>query len=353
MFSHRFNRLDTYERTMLMYSLQHERGFTLVELLVAMVIGLLIALAAVSSLTVTRQGFNTVDAASQLRDNSRFAADLIQRIAVQTGFKDPKYVTAAPSQTDIANDAAGLIPANVTGFNNSLFKSTDLTTATARTSPSVVGYGSDILILRYQTAKLNNDSSSNAADGSMIDCAGNPITTIPIDRNDRMVSVFHIALDTNGEPSLMCARSATGSAPYTSQPIVRGVENFQVLYGVDGFTAVNTAFTGATDSVPEKYLRADQIVVGGATDSKATYDNWRRVRSIRIGMVLRGPANSQQEKVSQTFYPFGPAKASSTGATGSALSSTDDPGTIFTPAVDGRLRQVVTFTIHLRNDQGL
>lgn len=353
MFMQKFKYQNACERTMVRtLSHQRERGMTLVELLVALVIGMLIALAAVSSLIVTRRGFNTVDAASQLRDNSRFATDLIQRIVAQTGFKDPKYVTTAPSQTDISNDAAGLVPSNITGFNNALFKTTDLTTATARTS-GVIGYGSDILILRYQTAKLNNDPSSNTADGSMIDCAGNPVTTIPIDRNDRMVSVFHVSLGNDGEPSLMCSRSANGLAPYTSQPIIRGVENFQVLYGVDGFTAEKTAFTGAADSVPEKYLRADQMVVGGATDSKATHDNWRRVRSIRIGMVLRGPINSQQEKVSQTFYPFGLAKDSSTGTVGSALSSADDIGTVFTPATDGRLRQVVTVTIHLRNDQGL
>jgi type IV pilus assembly protein PilW len=35
------------------------------------------------------------------------------------------------------------------------------------------------------------------------------------------------------------------------------------------------------------------------------------------------------------------------------MSSASDPGTVFTPAVDGRLRQVITFTVHLRNDQGL
>jgi len=326
----------------------HEKGMTLVELLVALVIGLVITLAAVSSLVVARRGFSTVDAASQLRDNGRFAADLIQRVANQAGFKDPIYAIAPPNQEDITNDASGLIAANVTGYNNALFKSTDLTSATSRTTSD----GSDILILRYQTAKLNNDSSSTA-DSTMIDCAGNPVTTIPTDRNDRMVSVFHVSVGSDGEPSLMCAQSANGLAPYTSQPIIQGVENFQVLYGVDGFTSVNASFNGAADSIPEKYLRADQMVVGGDPASQATYNNWRRVRSIRIGMVLRGPPNSQQEKVSQTFSPFGGGKNSASGISGSALSSANDKGTIFTPTTDGRLRQVVTFTIHLRNDQGL
>jgi type IV pilus assembly protein PilW len=333
----------------------HEKGMTLVELMVALVIGLVITLAAVSSLVVTRRGVNTVDAASQLRDNSRFAADLIQRIASQAGFKDPVYAIATPSPEDIEDDANGLIAANVTGFNNALFKSTDLTSATTRTTSD----GSDILILRYQTAKLNDDSSSTA-DSTMIDCAGYPVTAIPTDRNDRMVSVFHVSVGNDGEPSLMCARSATGLAPYTSQPIIQGVENFQVLYGVDGFTSVNSSFNGTADSIPDKYLRADQMVVGGDPASQATYNNWRRVRSIRIGMVLRGPPNSQQGKESVTYYPFGMAKESATGTAGFALSTSAtatgsalDKGTRFTPPADGRLRQVVTFTIHLRNDQGL
>jgi type IV pilus assembly protein PilW len=70
-------------------------------------------------------------------------------------------------------------------------------------------------------------------------------------------------------------------------------------------------------------------------------------------MVIRGPMGSAQETMTQTYYPFGRAANASGGAAGSALSSSNDAGTIFTPAADSRLRQVVTFTIHLRNDQGL
>jgi len=319
-----------------------QRGLTLVELLVALVIGLLISLAAISSLVVTRQGFNAVDAASQLRDNGRFAADLIQRITLQAGYKIPLYAVTLPSQQDLTNDAAGLIASNITGFNNALVDTTDLTTAATRTS-SVLGYGSDVLVLRFQ-----------GSDGSIIDCSGATSAVIPASRNERMVSVFHVALDPDGEPALMCSRSVDGVAAYTTQTLVRGVENFQVLYGVDGFTAVNTAFNpGAMDSVPERYLRADQIVVGGNTHSQATYANWRQVRSIRIGMILRGPVGSQSERVAQTLYPFGLAKDSATGTAGSALSSANDVGTIFSAPADGRLRQVVTFTIHLRTDQSL
>ena len=57
-----------------------QQGLTLVELMVAMAISLLITLAAVAALIVSRQGFTALDASSQLRDNGRFAADLLQRL---------------------------------------------------------------------------------------------------------------------------------------------------------------------------------------------------------------------------------------------------------------------------------
>lgn len=325
----------------------NQAGLTLVELLVALVISLLIALAAISSLTVTRRGFNTVDASSQLRDNGRFAADMVQRVAVQSGFKDYYFAGTPPTATETA---ANIAP-NVYGFNNALSSSTDpLNVATARTSGSL-GYGSDVLILRYQEAETF--AGSGVSDRSMIDCMGNSSTNIPANRDDRVASIFHVAESPSGsgELALMCSTVASGGTVSAGQPIVQGVENFQVLYGTDGVTA-GAAPTAATDSVPDQYLRADQLTVTG--NAVATNDNWRRVRSLRIGMVLRGPANSAQEKVAQTLYPFGMGKASNTGTNGSALSAvTDDPGTVFSAPADGRMRQVVTFTVHLRNDQSL
>lgn len=342
---------------------RQQRGLTMVELLVALVISMLIALAAISALTVTRQGFSTVDASSQLRDNGRFAADLIQRLAVQSGYKDVKFsgASAGTVLASVAGLASNPDP-NITGFNNALIHGTDpLNLSIARTA-GVAGYGSDILILRYQGAETY--PGSGVSDRSMIDCDGNSATAIPADRYDRMVSIFHVAVS-QGEPSLMCSRSATGLAPFATQPIVQGVENFQVLYGTDGVipntappiaasaSAAAAAYTAYTNNAPNRYYRADQLTVAG--DDVGTNANWRLVRSLRIGMVLRGPANSAQEKITQTFYPFGVGKSSSTGTPGSAMSNTSalDPGTAFTPALDGRLRQIRTFTVQLRNEQNL
>ena len=60
------------------------------------------------------------------------------------------------------------------------------------------------------------------------------------------------------------------------------------------------------------------------------------------------------DATSATFLPFGVAKGSSSGADGSAFSSSNDPGTTASENTftDTRFRRAVTFTIHLRNDQG-
>lgn len=323
-----------------------QRGLTLVELMVALAISTVITIAAVSALIVSRQGFTAVDAASQLRDNARFSTELIQRLGVQTGFLDVAYVTT-PRGND-ASASANPDP-NITGFNNATASATDPANSSTTRAAGSVGYGSDVLILRYQAGETF--PGSGVSDNTMIDCAGNPSTTLPTNREDRILSVLHVALS-QGEPSLMCTTVNPTTGAFSAQPIIRGVENFQVLYGVDGVTPNAVPAAGVTtDDIADRYLRADQMVVAG--DPVGTNANWRRVRSIRIGMIIRGPLGSGQADSPQTFYPLGQGKNSAGGALGSAMSSSADAGTVFGPIADSRLRQTVTFTVHLRNEQAL
>ena len=330
-----------------------QQGFTLVELLVALVVSTLVTLAAFSALIISRQGLTAVDAASQLRDNARFATDLMQRITVQAGYlsdrsiSNPKETSIPLSSTSTDDICLFNLAPDVCGFNNSLVRSTSPTgLPTAR--PTGTTDGSDILILRYQANEISNIGSTTlTTDGSMIDCSGNSINSPASNRLDRQWSVFHVALGADGEPSLYCS---TGPA---SQPIIRGVETFQVLYGVDNVIAGLAATATTVPNVVTNYLRADQFLVPG--NLMQTQKNWGRVRNIRIGMVLRGPLGSSpvSSNANTTYYPLGIGASASGGSIGSALSTAADPGSIFKPGSDTRLRQVVTFTIHLRNDQNV
>lgn len=341
-----------------------QQGLTLVELMVAMAISLLITLAAVAALIVSRQGFTALDASSQLRDNGRFAADLLQRLGGQAGYLNADYVMEEARLYGKPVKVTAKDPEpSVMGVNNAKWRAGTDTDFDWGASAASDSGSSDILVFRFSPSIDFTDSSGTRQTG-MIDCSGNPIEDIPDDSTDRSISVLYVAKSDNDEPALFCASGQVGTVVKRKVEkkgeLIQGVENFQVLYGVDRVTP-NAAPTveaanpdlpsvdARDDAVPDRYLRADQMVVSG--NAIATNANWRRVRSIRIGMVLRGPVGSAPDRTSQTFFPFGKAKASSTGTEGGAFASADDPGTIFSPPPDGRLRQVVTFTIHLRNDQ--
>lgn len=362
-----------------------ERGFTLVEILVALALSTVIALAAIASLTVARTGFTAVDASSQLRDNGRFAAEMIKRVAVQAGYKDSTYAAAT---TAFANVTSTTPEPDISGVNNVLVKTSllpDLETAFvprpgASTTDSkcssnpdpACDNGSDALIIRYQTSP--SIAGSSTSDGSMINCAGVADMSVPVNSTDRMISVIHVAKSaTSSEPSLMCSyRSSSGV--WTTQPIVEGVESFQVLYGVDGATTgANTTFpTTLQDSVPDRYFNASQMVSGSDAvvanrTTAATYGNWNAVRSLRIGLVLRGPVNSAPVKGASiaTLCPLGfknmapintPSATDCLDPPDASNNATTSPGSEFPRkgAVipdDGRLRQVLTFTVFLRNLQ--
>ena len=155
--------------------------------------------------------------------------------------------------------------------------------------------GSDVLMIQFYGTSRNG-----VADGSMINCAG---IAEPENLTRRATSIFHIVRSAAGEPTLACTYQRADDT-WATEPLVPGVEAMQVLYGVDNVVP-NTAPTSTTDSVPERYLRASQLVVAG--NAAATTDNWRRVRSVRIGLLFRSPANDAVDRaaVAATYNVLG------------------------------------------------
>lgn len=328
-----------------------QAGLTLVELLVAVTLGLLVTLAAVAALLIGRQGFTSVDQSSQLRENARFAASLIQRIVIQAGYESHRDGTVASAWRYFCSgsglpcgDVNGDRNPGIVGYDNALVGSLTLPTGLVSgnrtsgcgtvTDTSCLN-GDDILVVRYW-----GDSRAGAAagDGSMINCSG----ANELDGTVPAYSIFHVARSASGEPTLTCTyRDSTGA--WQTVPLMQGVEGFQVLYGVDNVTPGAAPPSGETglDGVPDRYLRASQLTVTGNTN--ATMDNWRRVRSVRVGLLLRGDLNSAVDRAAsgRTYDVLGPGMTDATNDVGSSL----------TVPADGRLRQSLVFTVHLRNRQ--
>jgi type IV pilus assembly protein PilW len=309
---------------------RRQAGLTLIELMVALVLGLLIAAASVSALIVARQGFRSVDGSAQLRENARFAASLIQRITVQAGFENAAYgLFSDPKDPGLSgfDDAivtTGSLPGGLTHGNR--------TSGCGSVTDTSCLNGSDVLIVRYWGV-----SRGGVADGTMINCSG----AAEPEGADRAFSIFHVVRSAAGEPTLACSHRNTAGV-WATVPLVNGVEAFQVLYGVDTLTAAGTAAPTPVDgdSVADRYLTATEL---DTIPTTTVIDNWRRVRSLRVGLVIRGPVPDAVDRAATA--------AASMPVLGEGFTNAADTGSALNVAADGRLRQRLVFTVHLRNAQ--
>lgn len=328
-----------------------QRGMTLIELMVALAVGLVVVIAAVASLVVGRIGFTSVDSSTQLRENGRYAASIIQRVVDESGFQD-----VAGGQFP---DPATAPPPSLLGYDNSLvppssypvnFPLSGLASGTRTSGCSVTDTscvnGSDVLVVRYWGVS-QPPGDPTKPDGSIVNCAGGKE---PERATGPSFSIFSVGRSQSGEPTLICTYQDLSGA-WTTVPLVTGVEGFQILYGTFGVTA-NVCSSAPIDSTTgepkeqptDSYLTAAQMQGSGGAYCA---NNWARVRTLRIGMLLRGPASSAVVKGSA------PTSISVLGGPNASysFSTAADVGSTLTVPADGRLRQQMVFTVALRNMQ--
>lgn len=326
-----------------------QRGLSLVELMVAMALGLLLVLVAIGLLVSASQGFSAVDHGSAARDKERLATELLSSVILQAGYEDwGNPLSNLQSVARLQGPNTDLEP-DIFGWDNAVYgvpANLNLSTITDITNgnrPAKCGSknttaclnGSDILVVRFQGMARPSDVS--AGDRSMLDCGGGPEAPPPNGKlNERSLNLFHLARpDDSGEGSLGCVTYQGGWK--ATRPLIEGVESFQVLYGTDAVAPGVAPTAGTNDSVADRWLRADELSVAGNT--AATRANWRRVRAVRIGLVLRGPAGSAFDTSARTLWPLG-----------STFANVADVGSVLLAPADGRLRTSHSFTLHLRND---
>lgn len=208
-----------------MMNARRQRGIGLVEIMVSMVIALFLLLGIGTIFMTTRSTYGDQQGLSNLQDNERLAMFMLTNV-IQIGgyFPDPVTTTAAASLPVTA-------PYVVTG---QAVSGTDGATDTVRA--------------RFVTA--SGDGIEN--------CNGGANTT---GANVIYDNVFDISGNT-----LRCA--VNGGNP---QPLVSGVTNMQVLYGVDTTNAGSATQYFAAAAVP----------------------NWASVKSVRITLTFQNPLAGQ------------------------------------------------------------
>ena len=127
---------------------------------------------------------------------------------------------------------------------------------------------SDSLAIRFYGSSAFDASGAKVADNTVFTCTGAAVpasTTM----GELGLSVFSVRLY-QGEPELYCS-SNPGSGTRTSAQIARGVESFQVMYGVD----LCTGTPCTRDGVPDRWVSAADVASA----------DWRHVRAVRL-MVM-------------------------------------------------------------------
>ncbi|SEA13497.1 PilW family protein [Variovorax sp. YR216] len=299
-----------------------QRGVTLIELMVAMALGLVLVLAASTAFLAGNKLFNTDSDVQAVQDSLRFARYVVQSLVRQAGYADyaPDQLTngvgVIASNANLLADSSDPMDLNIAGASNTTVSGSDF----GQNNSDRAG-GNDSLMVRFFG---RSEGGTRNADGSMIDCMGTRRAG-PADMpssGDRVLNIFHVKVARDGEPSLYCKTDAKSAA----QPLVRGVEKFKVVYGYDG----------NGDGVPETWLDASAIAAKGAETGSA-HAEWRKVVAVRVGIVVRSqrPNGDLKRVVGEDYrlFPLG-------------LEFKD---VSFAPPADGRFRSVATFTVMLRN----
>lgn len=247
-------------------------GLSLVELMVAMIVGLLIAAGASHVFINTRSNFRFQANMSRMSDSARFGLEFLRRTIRMAAYRGDGLAEWA--EGPLTQAAFGVTA--LQGADNDV----DPTNS--------IKDGTDVLTIAYE----------GSADGFIKDCQGGVVPAGVQATSSYAISTTNV---------LQC--SIDGGT--TFQPLVDGVENMQVLHGVDS----------DADGSANRYVTLGSV---GSTDN---------VVSVRVALLLVSADDSLASTIDKRTYQV--------------LDETVYDA--LTPANDRRLRRLVSTTVRLRN----
>jgi type IV pilus assembly protein PilW len=278
-----------------------QQGFTLVELMISMTLGLFIILALVTMLINVNRNNSELTTANRVIENGRFAVQLLVADVSHAGYWSghvPQFDSLTASTTTAPTDVPTAIPDPCLAFTavnwNAVYtnnlvgiavQGTDVPNPVpSPTTPFCAGVvtnpqpGTDVLVVRhvepclvgsgtddcsdtrgnpsphlyFQASRCSSDGQAySLTTTTFVLKAGDCATTAPIRRFASSIYYVRNYANTVGDgvPTLVRARfgvtdsTAAGNAPQflSEQALVEGVEGFRVEYGLD-----NKSDTGAT-----------------------------------------------------------------------------------------------------------
>ena len=354
------------------------RGFSLVEVMVALVIGLIITAAVIKIFTMSKATYGLEEGLARVQENGRFAIEFLSRDIRMAGYSGCNSKLGLTDASEVANIADP--PAAPTTFNPDGIKGYTYTCASGCTGalsewtpalPADYGFtagevkqGTDVIIIQsasslsthltgitgvtnaniqiLNTADIAGQiqaddivmiSDCKAADtfrasgvssgaGTITIAHANSVNTgstlTHLYGNDaelmKLVSTAYYIGTGASNEPALFRKTLSGITPI-SQELVEGVEMMKFLFGED--TAPNA------DGTPDIYRNLANNV-----------GNWRRVVAVRVGIVVKSLSDVDQDVDTKTYEVLGDTAA-----------GYDD----YNPPDDHRRRRVFNSTIQVRN----
>ncbi len=258
-----------------------QRGFSLIELMIALAIGLLIMATVITIYVASSRTSRTAEMESQMNEDGLIALNIIQQQIRMAGYSNFEN----PATTDKSNfKGAGIIGCSTAAMypNASTQKLLTALTDADCTAASTLGDG---VIIRYEADRYNTVQNTAGAATVPTNCLIQAAITVPAAGTTPQYRLaenrYYVASSTtNPFPAVYCA-GGTGAMPdYTiqMQPILDNVEKMELRYGI-------SATNEPEDTQIVTYLTASDI--NAAFASETVDDRWRRVVSVKICLRMR------------------------------------------------------------------
>jgi len=266
-------------------------GFSMVEMMISITIGLMIVAALVGVLTSSSGSTKTNDRTAELQSNGRYALDHLKRELRQAGYRGytPKAPESGSWTTPTITGECGTAGRFVKNIRQAVWGKNDSNPFAASCIPSASYLQGDVLVIRRaddtptlaataaaSTLYLSSSYANlNVLQGSALPTAVvtgtehfelheyvyyiSPFTNSATE-NPLVPALYRVALQSNGT--------------MTRELVVSGIEHMQFEYGMTNTDGTTQYFTAAN--------------IGATTDHSATgATNWDKISSVRIWLLAR------------------------------------------------------------------
>lgn len=291
---------------------RRETGLTLIELMLAMLIGLFLLLGTLTVFTQSRANFRVSDSIARLQENARFALDTIEpdlRLArfwgrnatpgAIPGPTDPGFPAGVVVTCDTTdNSAARIPPITYTAWALNMLQDVWAVDETSGYGHNRLGIpcapdtaaqpDSDALVVRHASGQPFAAAAGRIqvhADhlaGQIFNNGAIPAGFDPLAQTHNvMVNVYYVdqGSDLNADVPSLRVKTLVNGGIHQDQELIAGVENLQVQFGVDT--------DDPNDGIVDRYVDADHAIIN---PTNAGTIPTAKIRAIRLWMLMRADA---------------------------------------------------------------